>query len=150
MKSSKVLRLSGSQFGPKQPNFVHKAAPDVRGSAEASSKWPQDSTGQRKTIWASKEIGDWNLASAAFGHLYDGVKLSCDRPSIAMFATAPRCKWREKKFFCQKNWGNAQLRRKQPIFFPQLYLQQLFQYEQIVPDRYSLAFEQLMIKGLSN
>ena len=81
MKSSKVLRLSGSQFGPKQPNFVHKAAPDVRGSAEASSKWPQDSTGRRKTIWALKEIGDWNLASAAFGHLYDGVKLSSDRPS---------------------------------------------------------------------
>ena len=80
----------------------------------------------RKTIWA-KEIVDWNLASVAFGHLYDGVKLSQDRPSIAMFAPEPVCKWRGASFFVTRIWGILSC-GSEPIIFPHPYFQQLFRY----------------------
>ena len=86
---------------PQNHLALYTRPPDVRGSMEASAKNGHRIPHLRKTIWA-KEIGVWNLASVAFGHLYDGVKLSQDRPSIAMFAPEPHVNGEWQVFLSQE------------------------------------------------
>ena len=86
----------------------------------------------------SKEIVNRNLAPVASDHLYDRVKLSQDRPSIAMFAPVLHVNG-EGRVFLSQELAESSTAEATHISSNPYFQHQLFQYLTIFPQEICIA-----------